>query len=134
MVYFISLTTDNASVNDVAVATISDLLLTRYGIPKTSDMHIRCFAHVVNLVVQAFLYALDKAESPDQEDHYLLGREYPIHYDVMEDDELRVMEQEEPNVNEDKDGFDKVDDITVSLYEGQSALKRVRHSSSLVLS
>jgi hypothetical protein len=130
MVYFISLTTDNASVNDVAVATVSDLLLTRYGIPKTSDMHIRCFAHVVNLVVQAFLYALDEAESPDQEDHYLLGREYPIHYDVMEDDELQVMELEEPNVNQDdKDDFDKVDDITVSLYEGQSALKRVCHQA-----
>ena len=124
VIYFISLTTDNASVNDVAVETVSDLLLTRYGIPKTSDMHIQCFAHVVNLVVQAFLYALDEVESPDQEDHYLLSREYPIHYNVMEDDELQVMEREESNVNQDNtDDFDKVDEITVKLYEGKSALK-----------
>ena len=82
MVYFISLTTDNASVNDVIMETVSDLLLTHYGIPKTSDMHVRCFAHVINLVVQAFLSALDEVESPDQEDYYILNQEHPIHYDV----------------------------------------------------
>lgn len=100
-VYFSALTTDNASVNDVLVKTTGRFILTRYGIPWTPDMHIRCIAHVVNLVVQAFLAAIDEADDPDEVDYYKLNKGNPIHYNVEEDEEQIALEAEvvDPTLN-----------------------------------
>ena len=57
-------------------------------------MHIRCIAHVINLVVQAFLFAIDEVEDdPENVDYY--NKDLPIHYDIEEDEELTAMENEE---------------------------------------
>lgn len=93
--HFISLTTDNASVNDVIVATAARCLLARYGIPFTEDMHIRCIAHVINLVVQAFLHAIDEAVDPEVEDWYELNKDEPIYYDISKDPDQIELEDEE---------------------------------------
>ncbi|KAF4609484.1 hypothetical protein D9613_012328 [Agrocybe pediades] len=88
------LTTDNASVNDVLVATTGRLLLARYGIPFTPDMHIRCIAHVINLVVQSFLHALDEAADPETEDWYDLNKSAPLHYDITKDPDQIALDTE----------------------------------------
>jgi len=126
-----SLTTDNASVNDVIVATVGRCILARYGIPYTPDMHIRCIAHVINLIVQAFLAALDEADNPDDIDYYEFMKDLPIHYNVDEDQDQIALDNESLDeaslpaaVGDDLEG-DEVDII------GESAVKRVRYSSIL---
>jgi hypothetical protein len=93
--YFISLTTDNASVNDVVVSTAARCLLARYDIPFTPDMHIRCIAHVINLVVQAFLFGIDEGDDPELDDWYELNKDAPIHYDIDKDQEQRALDEED---------------------------------------
>ena len=46
----------------------------RYGIPPSDNFHIHCLAHVVNLIVQAILSALGKADNPDTCDYYKLNK------------------------------------------------------------
>ncbi|KAF5317764.1 hypothetical protein D9619_012500 [Psilocybe cf. subviscida] len=89
-----SLTTDNASVNDVLVDTVAKRLLERYGVPYTPDCHIRCFAHITNLVVQSFLASMDEAPDPDDDDEYADITDYPLHYDVDADEEQIALESE----------------------------------------
>ena len=90
--HFISLTTDNASMNDVIVSTVARCLLACYGIPYTPDEHIRCIAHVINLVIQDFLAAIDEADDPDDIDYYEINKNLPIHYDVTKDpDQLALV-------------------------------------------
>ena len=92
--HFVSLTTDNASVNDVLVSTVARCLLARYGIPENKDAHIRCIAHVINLIVQAFLHGLEEVDDdPDIEDYF--NTDAPIHYDVTQDKEQVALEDEE---------------------------------------
>lgn len=93
-IYFISLTSDNASVNNVIVETVARCLLARYNIPWTPDMHIRCIAHVINLIVQAFLYGMDEADDPDIVDNFDSNKDAPIHYNVDEDEDQIAMENE----------------------------------------
>ena len=71
--YFISLTMDNASPNDVLARTLRVLLLKRYGIHFTPENgQIRCLAHVVNLIVQKILHELFEADDPALQDYYEL--------------------------------------------------------------
>ena len=105
--YFISLTLDNASVNDVIVATIGRFLLTKYGIPESPNQHIRCLCHVVNLVVQSILAVLGEADDPRNNDHFLLNKAQPLHLDIDNDLDQVALDHEE---------FDDVDnDIEESV-------------------
>jgi hypothetical protein len=90
-------------------------------------MHIRCIAHVVNLVVQALLHKLDETDNPDEEDYFTSTKDTPLHYDV---------EKDEDQINLEKEAFDEdrmeleedemvLDDEEMSLMQ-KSALKRVR--------
>ncbi|KAF8347489.1 hypothetical protein F5887DRAFT_882038, partial [Amanita rubescens] len=124
------LTTDNASVNDVLVATAGRILETRYGVAYSPDMHIRCIAHVINLVVQAFLHQLDEAEHPDKEDHWAVNGELPIHYDIQADEDIRLMEMEGASDDNDIGDDEKIDDDEIEHVEGQSGLKHVCFKSS----
>lgn len=84
---------DNASANDVLACTLARLLLQRYGIKfETKNAQIRCLAHVVNLVVQKILSALDEAEDPTDEDYYVLNKFMDFHYDPADDEELQDLE------------------------------------------
>ena len=84
---------DNASANDVLARTLARLLLQRYGIKfETKNAQIRCLAHVVNLVVQKILSALDEAEDPTDEDYYVLNKFMDFHYDPADDEELQDLE------------------------------------------
>ena len=57
-------------------------------------MHIRCIAHVINLVVQAFLFAIDEGDDPDVEDWYELNKDAPIHYDISKDQDQQALDNE----------------------------------------
>jgi len=128
--YFISMTTDNASVNDVIVQTAARCLLERYDIPPTDDMHIRCIAHVINLVVQAFLAALDEAPDPDIHDLFDDAQDFPLHYDVGVDDAQIELEAEVINEDElmDDDELLHIFEDDLDSLSKESALKRVSSS------
>ena len=91
----ISITTDNASVNDVVLSTVSRILLAKYGIPSSPNLHIRCACHVVNLVVQAILASLGEADDPDEVDYYTLNKEQPFHLDIDADPDQIELDSEE---------------------------------------
>ncbi|KAJ7109008.1 hypothetical protein C8R43DRAFT_905090, partial [Mycena crocata] len=93
--YLASVTLDNAAPNDVLVRALSTLLRKNFDIqfhPENSQ--IRCLAHVVNLVVQKILAAIDEADDPGTKDDYIPNKDLPIHYDPDDDDDLNQMEQE----------------------------------------
>jgi hypothetical protein len=90
-----SITTDNVSVNDVLIATVARILLAKYGIPESTNLHIRCICHVVNLVVQDILAALGEADAPDNIDYYSLNKEQPFHLDIDTDSDQVALDNEE---------------------------------------
>ena len=91
----ISISTDNASVNDVLLLTVGRILLAKYGIPVSPNLHIRCVCHVVNLVVQAILATLGEADDPDDLDYYTLNKEQPLHLDIDADPDQVELDSEE---------------------------------------
>jgi len=103
----ISITTDNASVNDVLLSTVSRILLAKYGIPPSPNLHIRCVCHVVNLVVQAILAALGEADNPDNVDYYTLNKEQPLHLNIDADPDQAELDCEEFQ-DEDADADDNI--------------------------
>ncbi|CDO77912.1 hypothetical protein BN946_scf184727.g1, partial [Trametes cinnabarina] len=149
--YFVSLTMDNASANDVLARTVGLLLLKRYGIHFTPENgRIRCIAHVVNLVVQKILSKLFEADDPVLADYYeLWNKHLPFHYDLEADDENHQFQNEnkpgDPNTenkktnyaddpaspgesdedDDDEDDDDGMDDVE-DEYAGKSALKKLR--------
>jgi hypothetical protein len=90
-------------------------------------MHIRCIAHVINLVVQALLAAMDEADDPAVVDYFTLHRDAPIHYNIDEDQDQAALEAEGVDNDameiddEEPEPFGHGDDETSQL----SPLKRV---------
>ena len=124
--YMISLTTDNTSVNDVIIEVTGQIILQKYNVPYTPDMHIRCIAHVVNLIVQAFLAAMDEADSPDDIDYFLLHKESPIHYDPDDNEDHTAIESEDVDLEAMDVDVDEVLDITE-----EKVIEEIQHSSPL---
>lgn len=124
--YMISLTTDNVSVNDVIIDVARQIILQKYNIPYTSDMHIWCIAHVVNLIVQAFLASMDEADSPDEVDYFLLHKESPIHYDPDDNKDHIAMESKDIDL----EAMDIDEDEVVDIAEDK-AIEDIQRSSPL---
>ncbi|KAJ3513785.1 hypothetical protein NLJ89_g2755 [Agrocybe chaxingu] len=113
---------------NVIVNTASHYLRTRYGIEPTPDVHIRCTAHVINLVVQAFLFALDEAPDPDDNDQYADIQDYPIHYNVEQDEVQEALEAEEfdEDLDRDLDSDDaNLEEEDAQDMSGKSAIKKL---------
>jgi hypothetical protein len=47
----ISISTNNASVNDILISTVSHILLAKYGIPQSPNLHVCYVCHIVNFVI-----------------------------------------------------------------------------------
>ncbi|OCH83652.1 hypothetical protein OBBRIDRAFT_742875, partial [Obba rivulosa] len=123
-----ALTMDNASANDVMACTLSKLLQKRYLIPFVPENSQICYlAHVVNLVVQKMLSALNDAEDPNIVDYYLGQKFLPIHYDPNEDEEAVAHDGPERAAadkttcenlpEEDKDEFDNIETGLTSVQK-----------------
>lgn len=52
-------------------------------------------AHVVNLIVQALLAALNEANDPDKDNYYLSNKHLQFHYNPDEDDEVKAMKAQD---------------------------------------
>jgi hypothetical protein len=77
-------------------------------------MHIRCIAHVINLVVQAFLFGINEADDPDKEDWYELHKDAPIDYDVKQDKQQQALDNKKfDNDNENKNGMWDLSEMNV---------------------
>ena len=61
---------DNASVCDVLARAADVMLLQKYGLKfHVQNAQIWCMAHVVNLIIQALLAALNKADDPEKDNY-----------------------------------------------------------------
>lgn len=77
------------------IRALSRLLREKFDIQFAPDnSQIRCLAHVVNLILQKLLAALEEAIDPSLEDDYLLNKDLPFHYDPTLDDDLNELERE----------------------------------------
>lgn len=127
--YLIAVTLDNAAPNNVLIAALSRLLCDKYDIPFVAEnSQIRCLAHIVNLVVQKILAALEEADDPDIHDYY--SKDVPFHYNPDDDQDLKDLE------NEDDSGFasdieDEEDDDEI-FEKLKHELKNKRKSKSEV--
>jgi hypothetical protein len=96
-------------------------------IPENSQ--IRCLAHVVNLVVQKLLAALDEAEDPEVEDTYIPNKDLPFHYDLADDGDLNELErevftEEDGNGNEEEDAAELLSGLAAE-FQNMSPLQKV---------
>jgi hypothetical protein len=129
---------DNTSSCDIIAQTVGIILMDKYHLGFHEDnSHIRCLAHVVNLVVQKILASLGDAEDPDKEDYYLPNKHLPFHYDAEQDEDVREMEQENVEYDEDDEveAWEIPDDIEEALetVNNTTALKKVHVSTFTVM-
>jgi len=117
-------------VNDVLIATVSRILLARYGVPESPNHHIRCLCHVVNLVVQDILAALGEADDPDEYDYFLLNKDQPFHLDIDTDPDQLALDGEEfqEQVEDESEPENVVMEDEEKLEATRSSLSKVRDS------
>jgi len=100
---------DNASICDVLARAAGVMLLQKYGLNfHAQNARIRCMAHVVNLIVQALLAALNEADDPEKDDYYIPNKHLPFHYDPDDDDEVQEMEAEGNKPDDEDEEFEEL--------------------------
>lgn len=131
-----AMTLDNVSTNDELFRHAARALLTLYNIDEHPDRHIRCLAHIINLVVQAILAGLNEADDCNEDegkDNYLQNKGEPIYYDVSKDPTQIELENQrsvdieaDPNVVDD---FERV--FGVGFSEIEEELKELGLTTAL---
>ena len=123
---------DNASSNDVMARSLSHLLWDRYHVDyDANEQRIRCMGHVINLVAQAMLFAIQEAENPEVNDYFEIHKYEPIHlgdelaeklYGVLdkESEAAEVMETEKGDDNSDEEEEWSDEDIAELLEAVES--------------
>ena len=79
----------------MVIATVACILLAKYRIPQSPNLHIHCTCHIVNLVVQAILAALGEVDNPNEIDYYSLNKEQPFHFNIDTDPDQNELDNEE---------------------------------------
>src|ERR1700754_1876925 len=107
---------DNASVCDAMARVMAKFLNQKYEIEfKPENSRICCFAHILNLIVQTFLYGLGEAEDPDNIDYYHVHKHEAIHC-TAEDLEEGFEEAMEENGNDEAEELEAlIDDLVIDL-------------------
>ncbi|KAJ7855756.1 hypothetical protein B0H14DRAFT_2507963 [Mycena olivaceomarginata] len=128
--YLFAVALDNAAPNDVLLRALSRLLREKFDIQFVpANSQIRCLAHVVNLVVQKLLAALEDLPDPDLVDDYLPNKDLPIHYDPDTDPDVLQMEQEiftkDDNETTEEDDAATLMDGLASTFAKMSPLQKV---------
>ncbi|KAJ7653869.1 hypothetical protein B0H14DRAFT_2659467 [Mycena olivaceomarginata] len=89
---------------------------------------IHCLAHVINLVVQKLLAALEDLPDPDLVDDYLPNKDLTIHYDPDTDPDVLQMEQEifmkDDNETTEEDDTTTLMDELASTFANMSLLQK----------
>lgn len=139
--YFMAMTMDNASTNNEIFRNVSKYLLSLYDINEHPDRHMRCIAHVINLVAQAILSGLKEVEScddvdetsnDDSTDTYLKHKSDPIHYDVSKDpDQIEMEAQRDSDLTAPlvDDEFDRI--LGIDFDEVQEEISKLGLTSAL---
>ena len=70
------------SVNDVLISTVTYILLAKYRIPLSLNLHICYVCHIANLVAQATLATLREVDNSNETDYYALNKGQPLHLDI----------------------------------------------------
>jgi hypothetical protein len=121
----------------VLLRALSRLLREKFDIQFVpANSQIRCLAHVVNLVVQKLLAALDDLLDPDLVDDYLPNKDLPIHYDPDTDPDVLQMEQEiftkDDNETTEEDDAATLMDGLASTFAKMSPLQKVSDPISAI--
>ena len=102
---------DNRSPNDVMARTLSHLLWARYHLDYDGSEHcIRCMGHVINLVAQAMLFAIEEAEDPEVNDYFEIHKFEPIHLNDKLAETLYGVLDKESEAGSDEATAEKADD------------------------
>jgi len=96
--------------------TVAWILLAKYGIPQSPNLHIYCICHVVNPTVQAILATLRKANNPDEVDYFTLNKEQPLHLNINVDSDQVGLDNKEFQDKEDDEAVPK-ENITLEDEE-----------------
>ena len=102
--------------------TVAWILLAKYGIPQSPNLHIHCICHIVNLVVQAILATLGEADNPDKVDYFTLNKEQPLHLDINVDPDQVGLDNEEFQDEEDDEAVPE-ENITLEDEEKLKAME-----------
>ncbi len=86
-------------------------------------MHIRCIAHVINLVVQAFLFGINEGDDPEMDDWYELNKDAPVHFDINKDEEQQALDNEVLEGDGDEDNNGLWDISAETIDEGSSGVR-----------
>ncbi|KAF7375808.1 Dimer-Tnp-hAT domain-containing protein [Mycena sanguinolenta] len=121
--YLFAVALDNASPNDVLLQALSRLLMRKFDIQFVpANSQIRCLAHVVNLVVQKFLAALDDAEDPEN-----------IAIPEVIAMEQEVFTEQPGEENEEDDAADLLADLSPE-FANMSVLQKLRTTATKICS
>lgn len=138
---------DNGSPNDVMARSLSHLLWVRYHLSYDAAEHrIRCMGHVVNLVAQAMLFAIEEAEDPEVNDYFEIHKFEPIHlddelaeklYGILDKDfeavssEVMETEKVDEDSNEDEEWSDEeLTELLEAVESKESADAKAREQSA----
>jgi hypothetical protein len=104
---------DNASVCDAMADVVAVLLRQKYEVEfKPENARIHCFAHALNLAVQAFLFGLGDAEDPEEIDYFSLHKHESL---VVTEAELEDSERPE-------EGGETTSNLVEQMEELEAAL------------
>ena len=96
------------------------------------NAHIRCLAHVVNLVVQKILAALDEANDLDLIDYFQqYMKSLPVHYNADNDEALKELENEDLILDANDSNDDDSDNGLFQVVEPKDGEEVLEKSTAL---
>ncbi|KAF8262481.1 hypothetical protein EI94DRAFT_1602044, partial [Lactarius quietus] len=108
--------TSSGMINAVLSRIVGRKLMELYHVPfHPNNSHIHCLAHVVNLIAQKMLSVAKDVDDPELQDYYeSLNKQFPVHYDLDNNDELQDFE------NKDDDGSKAQGNLSDGLIDQES--------------